>query len=118
MRDDAQQAAAIGVHRALASFDPDKARFTTHVTWQIRGELQSLRHRMRLDQRNSARNAGITTCSLDDLNAQPNENAPFEIVDESAVCRTESGASDGMALALMDRLLTTLDAPETEREIV
>ncbi len=65
--DDAQQAAAIGVYRALQTYDPAKASFVTHATWQMRGELQSLRHRVRLDQRRSAVSAGISTVSLDGL---------------------------------------------------
>ncbi|WP_204348458.1 sigma factor, partial [Klebsiella pneumoniae] len=41
--EDAEQCCAIAVHRAIESYDPAKAQFTTFVNWQIRGELQSLR---------------------------------------------------------------------------
>ena len=41
--DDAEQACAIGVHRAIQAYDPAKAQFTTFVNWQLRGELQGLR---------------------------------------------------------------------------
>ncbi|MDY7097358.1 MAG: sigma factor [Pseudomonadota bacterium] len=57
LREDAEQAAAIGLLKAIETFDQTKASFVTHAAWQIRGELQSLRHRMRLDQRQSALSA-------------------------------------------------------------
>ncbi|MGE7971076.1 sigma factor, partial [Sphingomonas sp. NPDC092331] len=38
--EDAEQCCAIAVHRAIESYDPTKAQFTTFVNWQIRGELQ------------------------------------------------------------------------------
>lgn len=122
LRDDAEQCAAIGVHRALESFDPAKARFSTHVTWQIRGELQSLRHRVRLDQRRSAKGVGATTLSLESLGAGLSASAAqptaFEIVDETARKRAESGASDYMTKRVMERLLDGIDAPPDERKIV
>ena len=120
MRDDAEQVAAIGVHRALKTFDPERAAFTTHATWQIRGELQSLRHHMRLDQRRSARTAGIRTVSLEDLRARVEdrlEGSVFEIVDDAAVDRIERGASDSMTRQLAERLMTKLESPKHEREI-
>jgi hypothetical protein len=119
MREDAEQAAAIGVHRALESFDCAQARFSTHVTWQIRGELQSLRHRMRLDQRRSAQSAGVSTVSLESLRLPGDAEArTLEIVDEQALQNCERLASDRMALGLLDRLLNRLDSPEDERGIV
>lgn len=116
MCQDARQAAAIGVHRALAGFDPARASFSTHVTWQIRGELQSLRHRVRLDQRRSAVNAGATTVSLDALS--DGEGGSVEIVDEASLARTESDASDLLARGVMQRLLDRLSAPDHERAIL
>ncbi|WP_298470589.1 sigma factor [uncultured Erythrobacter sp.] len=118
MREDAQQAAAIGVHRALETFDPTKASFATHVTWQIRGELQSLRHRMRLDHRVSAKSAGAKTVSLEALSDGLGDSAVFEFVDETALKRSERAASDEMATAFMDRLLDQLEAPEQERALL
>ena len=121
IREDAEQAAAIGVHRALSSYDPARASFSTHVTWQVRGELQSLRHRVRLDHRRSARSAGIRTVSLESLRARVNgrhEESVFQVVDESALSRTERAASDSLTRAMMDHLLDRLDAPEHERAIV
>lgn len=116
MREDAQQAAAIGVHRALAGFDPARASFSTHVTWQIRGELQSLRHRVRLDQRRSAVSAGAVTVSLEALTEDA--GAPLEIADEAALDQTERGASDLLTRSVMQRLLDRLCAPEHERAIL
>lgn len=116
MREDAQQAAAIGVHRALAGFDPARASFSTHATWQIRGELQSLRHRVRLDQRRSAVSAGAATVSLEALT--DDAARPFEIADEVALDRTERGASDLLTRSVMQRLLDRLSAPEHERAIL
>lgn len=118
MYEDAHQAAALGVHRALTSYNSDKASFGTHATWQIRGELQSLRHRMRLDQRASARNAGVTTVSLDAHSDRVADAPVLEIVDEAAERRAERSASDTMALSLMDRLLEQLRASGDERKIL
>lgn len=118
MREDAEQVAAIGVHRALMTFDPQRARFSTHVTWQIRGELQGLRHRVRLDQRRSAISAGITTVSLDALSNWNARGSEFEIVDHTSLARIEGGASNAMSQRLIDRLLDKIGSPENERQIV
>jgi hypothetical protein len=114
-REDARQAAAIGIHRALGSFDPAKARFVTHATWQMRGELQSLRHRIRLDQRRSAKSAGVQTVPLEAL---AGAGGVFEIVDDSAIIAVEAGASAAMAHALLERVFDRLDTPAHERMIV
>ncbi|NWN23219.1 sigma-70 family RNA polymerase sigma factor, partial [Escherichia coli] len=58
--EDAEQCCAIAVHRAIETYDPAKAQFTTFVNWQIRGELQSLRFRLMTDQRPSARKVEAT----------------------------------------------------------
>ncbi|MEL6528876.1 MAG: sigma factor [Pseudomonadota bacterium] len=118
LSEDAAQVAAIGVHRALATFDPAKARFSTYATWKIRGELQGLRHRMRLDQRRSAVSAGISTVSLDSLNMAGDDVGVFEIVDDNAQSCVESAASDRMAWACMSYLMDELDAPPNERAIL
>lgn len=99
---DAEQACAIGIHRALKTYEPAKASFSTHVTWQMRGELQRLRHRMRLDQRQSARKAGVVTSSLEEMGGA--DEAPLQIVDDSASQRAEEGAATRMATRLCDRL--------------
>ena len=62
--EDAEQACAIGVHRAIEGYDPEKAQFTTFVNWQLRGELQSLRFRLMTDQRSSAKRVEATTVSI------------------------------------------------------
>ncbi|MXP15124.1 sigma-70 family RNA polymerase sigma factor [Altererythrobacter confluentis] len=103
MRDDAQQACAIAIHRAIESYDPEQARFTTFVTWQLRGELQGLRHRVRLDQRESAKKMGARTVSLEPHNA--GTELEFTIHDENAQERTEAGASQLMAARCANALL-------------
>lgn len=119
LAEDAAQACAIGVHRALQSYDPARARFTTHVTWQMRGELQGLRHRMRLDQRQSARSASVRTVSLDDLCGPAGDRtALFEIVDEQALEAVEAAASDTLAERAICGLMDRLGSPEHERQIV
>ena len=100
--DDAEQAAAIGVHRAIEAYEPEKAQFTTFVNWQIRGELQSLRFRLMTDQRSSAKKVEATTVSIHGLtqNAEGEENSIEAIIeDEDALDRVESGASDYLAEA-------------------
>lgn len=106
--EDAEQCCAIAVHRAILGYDPNKAQFTTFVNWQIRGELQGLRFRLMADQRPSAKKVAATTVSL---NAATNSADGVErtleamIEDEYALSRTESGASDFLAMAATTSLI-------------
>lgn len=105
--DDAEQCCAIAVHRAIQSYEPEKAQFTTFVNWQIRGELQSLRFRVMTDQRPSARKVEATTVSLDAITGgEDGEGLSIlsAIADEDALGRTEAGASDYLAKAAMNAL--------------
>lgn len=113
--DDAEQCCAIGVHRAIQAYEPDKAQFTTFVNWQLRGELQSLRFRLMTDQRPSARKVDATTVSLHAVSAGADgEETSLEamVEDEEALARTEAGASDYFAdnarAALIDRYVEHL----------
>lgn len=101
MEDDARQACALGVWRAIEAYDPARARFTTFVNWQLRGELQSLRFRVRTDAREPARRLGARTVSLDALS--PADEARLE--DAEALARTEAGAADMLARRACTRLL-------------
>ncbi|WP_137864689.1 MULTISPECIES: sigma factor [unclassified Sphingomonas] len=106
--EDAEQCCAIAVHRAIESYDPAKAQFTTFVNWQIRGELQSLRFRLMTDQRPSARKVEATTVSLSALATSPDgdEVSPEAMIeDEDAVARTEAGASDYLAEGAVAQLI-------------
>jgi RNA polymerase sigma-32 factor len=106
--DDAEQCCAIGVHRALQAYDPEKAQFTTFVNWQLRGELQALRFRLMTDQRPSAKKVSATTVSLSAVahDADGEEyGLDAMLVDEDAVERTEAGAADHMAAATRDKLI-------------
>jgi RNA polymerase sigma-32 factor len=106
--DDAEQVCAIAVHRAIEAYDPTKAQFTTFVNWQIRGELQSLRFRLMTDQRASAKKVEATTVSLSTLATGPDgeEISPEAmIVDEDALERTESAASDYLADGAISSLI-------------
>ncbi|CAN5295364.1 hypothetical protein BH10PSE15_BH10PSE15_18520 [soil metagenome] len=107
--DAAEQVCAIAVHRAIAAYDPEKAKFTTFVNWQIRGELQGLRFRLMADQRPSAKKVSAATVSLDALAmGVDGEDGVHEflIEDESALPSTESAAAsymaEGTAQALLD----------------
>ena len=98
--DDAEQCCAIAVHRAIEAYEPEKAKFTTFVNWQIRGELQSLRFRLMTDQRPSAKKVEATTVSLHAMltTADGDELSPELMVeDEDALSRTEAAASDYLA---------------------
>ncbi|MCD2323126.1 sigma-70 family RNA polymerase sigma factor [Sphingomonas sp. IC-56] len=106
--EDAEQCCAIAVHRAIEAYDPTKAQFTTFVNWQIRGELQSLRFRLMTDQRASAKKVEATTVSLSALATGPDgeEISPEAmIVDEDALERTESAASDYLADGAISSLI-------------
>ena len=106
--DDAEQCCAIAVHRAIEAYDPAKAQFTTFVNWQIRGELQSLRFRLMTDQRPSAKKVEATTVSLSALATGPDgeEISPEAmLVDEDALERTESAASDYLADGAISSLI-------------
>lgn len=100
--EDAEQACAIAVHRAIEAYEPEKAQFTTFVNWQIRGELQSLRFRLMTDQRPSAKKVEAFTVSLDAMGTREDGeevSAVALIADEEALDRTEAGASDYLAYA-------------------
>lgn len=106
--DDAEQACAIGVHRAIQAYDPEKAQFTTFVNWQIRGELQSLRFRLMTDQRVSAQKVQATTVSLHLSTTGPEgEETTLEslIQDESAHVEVEARASDYLARKTLTALI-------------
>lgn len=118
LAEDAQQACAIGVFRALESYDSVQAGFSTHVTWQLRGELQGLRHRMRLDQRRSARAAGIRTVSLEGLVSSGGEGGMVQFEDEDALPAVESCASDLLTRRLINGLMERLGSPQGERAII
>ncbi len=120
--EDAEQACAIAVHRAIEAYEPEKAKFTTFVNWQIRGELQSLRFRLMTDQRPSARKVEATTVSLDAIaSGEDGEaiSAIASIADEDALSRTEAGASDYLArsamIELTDKYIRHLREVEMER---
>lgn len=106
--EDAGQACAIAVHRAIQAYDPAKAQFTTFVNWQIRGELQSLRFRLMTDQRPSAKKVNATTVSISSVAKGPEgEETTLEAIieDENALDRTESAASDYLAGAATENLI-------------
>ncbi len=100
-REDAEQVCAIALHRALDSYDPAKAQFTTFINWMIRGELQGLRFRLMADQRPSARKVSATTISLDAMTFggadEDGAGAAFLIEDAEAVYLTEASASSYLA---------------------
>jgi len=100
--DDAAQVCAIGLHRALDAYDPAKARFTTYVNWQLRGELQALRFRLRTDAREWAVKAGAQTISLEALGE---DLAPWSAEDREALERTEALAAETMARRACGTLL-------------
>ena len=113
--EDAEQVCAIGVHRAIEAYDPDKAMFTTFVNWQLRGELQGLRFRLMDDQRPSAKKVEATTISLHAMErGADGEDMSLEsmIEDEFAEERTEAAAADHLAeqtcSALMDEYVRHL----------
>ena len=98
--EDAEQVAAIAVHRAIEAYDPEKAQFTTFVNWQIRGEMQSLRFRLMTDQRQSAKAVAATTVSIHQVvGGGDGEEISLEtlIEDEDALDGVEAGASDYLA---------------------
>ena len=120
--DDAEQCCAIGVHRAIQGYEPEKAQFTTFVNWQLRGELQSLRFRLMTDQRPSAKKVAATTVSLQAVSAGVDgEEGSLEsmIEDTDALARTEAGAADYLAdaarTALIDRYVEHLRAQGVEQ---
>lgn len=106
--EDAEQCCAIGVHRAIQGYDPTRAQFTTFVNWQLRGELQALRYRLMTDQRPGAKKVAASTVSLHaGIRGAEGDDMTLEsmIVDEEALDRTESAASDYLAAMTRHRLI-------------
>ena len=119
--EDAEQCCAIGVHRAIQGYEPEKAQFTTFVNWQLRGELQSLRFRLMTDQRPSAKKVDATTVSLHAITSGGDgEETTLESVipDLDALSLTEAGASEYLAgsarTALVDQYVERLRNVGTE----
>jgi hypothetical protein len=100
--DDAAQVCAIALHRAAGRYDPARARFTTYVNWQLRAELQALRHRLHGDQRCAGRRHVTATLSLDAL---CDDGADDWLVDPAAEAAAEQGAADSLAALVADRLV-------------
>lgn len=100
--EDAAQVCAIALHRAAERYDPARARFTTYVNWQLRAELQALRHRLHGDQRSAGRRRAAATLSLDALQAA---GADDWLVDSDAEPATECAAADHLAACTADRLV-------------
>jgi len=96
--DDAEQACAIALHRAAQSYDPRRAAFATHMNWQIRAELQALRHRLHGDQRRAPHRFAAATLSLDD------PGICELLVDPGAEAAAEGRAADYLAGRLADCL--------------
>lgn len=118
--DDAEQVAAIAVHRAIEAYDPAKAQFTTFVNWQIRGEMQGLRFRLMTDQRSSAKKVEATTVSLDSIvQFADGESVGMEtlIEDADALDRVEAGASEYLARSAMEALATQYVKHQRQVEI-
>lgn len=105
LRDDAMQACAIGLFRAVGRWDEARGGFETHAIWQMRAELQALRHRMRLDQRPAARRMAAQTVSADAMCAETGEAMLDRIEAPGSLERAESGASEHMARRTADRML-------------
>lgn len=102
--DDAAQACAVGLLRAIDAYDPAKARFTTFVNWQLRGELQSLRFRLRTDTREPARRVGAQTVSLDAVLADDVARM-LDMADDEALEKTEALAAETLARRACGTLL-------------
>ncbi|MBL0769346.1 RNA polymerase subunit sigma-70 [Sphingopyxis sp. DHUNG17] len=100
--EDAEQACAIALHRAVGQYDPCRARFTTFIDWQIRAELQALRTRLYGDRRSAGRRRVGAWLSLDALRA---DGADDWLADEEAEDATEAAASDCLAQCVTDRLV-------------
>lgn len=96
--EDAEQACAIALCRAASSYDPRRALFTTHVNWQLRAELQALRHRLHGDQRRAAHRLAAEALSLDA------DDLRERLVDPDAETATEAAAADLFAERCADRI--------------
>ncbi len=96
--EDAEQACAIALYRAASSYDPHRALFTTHINWQLRAELQALRHRLHGDQRRAVHRLAGETLSLDA------DDLRERLVDPDAEMATEGAAADLFAERCADRI--------------
>lgn len=100
--EDAEQACAIAIHRAAGHYDPERARFTTYVNWQLRAELQALRLRLHGDQRCAGRRRVTAMLSLD---AMVDAGADAWLADADALDLAERHAADSLAARVADRLV-------------
>lgn len=98
--EDAQQACAIALHRAVDHYDPARARFTTFINWQVRAELQSLRLRLHGDPRCAGRRDSV----LVSLDALRDGGADAWLPDPDAEMAAERAAADRLAARTAERL--------------
>jgi RNA polymerase sigma-32 factor len=103
--EDAAQACAIGVHRAIETYEPARARFTAFVNWQLRAELQGLRFRLNTDHREWAREIGASTVSLDALGASGEAFADDDSL-EAAEALASAAMAHRAASTMLDAFVT------------
>ena len=106
--DDAEQVAALAVCKAIDSYDPEVALFTTYVNWPIKAEFQALRFRLFLDTRPASRKVGAVTIALDSTYRMADGtdvSLADTLVDEAALEQVEAGASAYLAREAIEALI-------------
>lgn len=112
--DDAGQALAIGLHKAIGTYDPSRAQFVTHATWAIRAELKTLGWQLHVDQRPCNRDRGVRTVSGHAATGSGDESAELfdRLADEGAEVAVERAASDTMTSRMLSLLIARRHAVE------
>lgn len=112
--EDALQAGRIGVHKALETFDPTVAKFTTHVAFRLQAQMKDLRFHLFKDERSDAVKVGAKTISAESLRAEDDTPLIQLIESDGAEELTESAAAATMAKRTLDALLDAFEDAETD----
>lgn len=108
VKDDVDQHAAIAICKALSTWIPEKASFSTHVHWQIMAELGALQHALYPDRRKLKTPQRIRFVELDKPYREGDDSAtmidmmPVEGGEEDV----ESGARRNIAINAIERIFS------------
>lgn len=117
LHDDAMQAAHIGVFKALETFDPAIAQFSTHVNFRLQAQMKDLRFHMFRDERSDALKVGARTISADAPVSADGEGAGTiidEVEAEGALEATEASVATLLSERLLQRLLEHFERAEMQ----
>ncbi len=109
LQDEFDQHTNIAIMKALSTWDPIRGKFSTHVHWEIRAELQIIQHFQHPERRRLVVATPIRKIELDRpvINDEGGSASLMEILkDEQADENVVSGAEKYIAMRYFERVLS------------